>query len=259
MKLGLLIRQIANRNLVAAILLSIITCSVTAQEAGSEQPGAEKEKSKWERTASLGLTVTQGNSDTALLTSNILGIRKWDQNEIRLGADGTYGEIESTTSTESAHGFAQYNRIFPGDRAFGYARVDAVHDGIADVDYRLTLGPGAGYSFIKSEKTTLSMEAGPSYVLEKQGGIETGYGALRLAERFDRTLNERARIWQSLELLPQVDDFDNFLVNAEIGIEADLTKKLTLRAFIQDTYDNDPALGRKENDLKLVTSIGYKF
>lgn len=259
MKFRRLIKQITNRNLIAAAFWCVMTCSLAAQEAGSEQAASEKKKSKWERSASLGLTVTQGNSDTALLTSNILGIRKWSQNEIRLGADGTYGEVQSTTSTESLHGFAQYNRTFRGDRAFSYARLDAIHDAIANVDYRLTLGPGAGYSFIKTEKTTLSIEVGPSYVLEKQGGIERSYGAVRLAERFERSLSERARIWQSLELLPQVDDLNNFLVNAELGIEADLTEKLTLRAFIQDTYDNDPALGRKENDLKLVTAIGYKF
>lgn len=137
--------------------------------------------------------------------------------------------------------------------------MDALHDGIADVDYRLTIGPGAGYYFIKSEKTKLSAEAGPSLVFEKQGGVEQSYGALRLAERFERRLNGRARLWQSAEVLPQVDNLDNFLIIGEIGIEADLTKKLSLRAFIQDTYDNAPAARRKENDVKLVTALGYKF
>jgi hypothetical protein len=32
-----------------------------------------------------------------------------------------------------------------------------------------------------------------------------------------------------------------------------------LRAVLQDTYDNEPALGRKHNDIKLITSIVYKF
>ena len=35
------------------------------------------------------------------------------------------------------------------DRFYGYARVDALHDGIADVEYRVTLSPGVSYYFAK--------------------------------------------------------------------------------------------------------------
>ena len=86
-----------------------------------------------------------------------------------------------------------------------------------------------------------------------------GYMALRLAERFEHKLNDRARVWQSAEFLPQVDDFSNYVIVAEVGVEADLTEKLSLRSFIQDNYDNDPARGRKKNDVRLVTALAYKF
>ena len=90
---------------------------------------------------------------------------------------------------------------------------------------------------------------------------ENDYVTLRLSEKFRHELNGRARIWQTAEFLPQVDDFNNYIVNFEIGIEADLTadKKLTLRSYIQDTYDNEPAPDRERNDIKLVTALGYKF
>jgi putative salt-induced outer membrane protein YdiY len=258
MKLHRQIIRAARQGLLAAILATTLNTLVSAQDA-APAPIEEPVKPKWERSASLGLTVTQGNADTVLLTSNILGLRKWDKNEVRLSADGTYGQNQSTTINESIRGSAQYNRILFNDRAFFYGRADALHDGIADVEYRLTLGPGAGYYFIKSDKTTLSAEAGPSFVTEKQGDIDNQYAALRLAERFAHKLTDRARVWQSAEVMPQVDDWDNFLIVGEVGIEADLTEKLALRAFIQDTYDNAPALGRNKNDLKLVTAIGYKF
>ena len=107
----------------------------------------------------------------------------------------------------------------------------------------------AFYRFIKNESTKLSAEVGPAFIYEKIGSAdEHGYFALRLAERFDHKISDRARLWQSAEILPQVDNFDNYLINAELGIEAELTKnkKLALRSFIQDTYDNLPAPGRKK-------------
>jgi hypothetical protein len=74
-------------------------------------------------------------------------------------------------------------------------------------------------------------------------------------------LSDRSRLWQTVELLPQVDDFNNYIVNAEIGIEADLSqnKRFSLRSFLQDTYNNVPAVGRERNDAKLVTAIACKF
>jgi putative salt-induced outer membrane protein YdiY len=212
----------------------------------------------WEKSAAVGLTLTRGNSDTLLFTANFLAARKGKENEFFLGADATYGENDDVKNAESLHGFVQYNRLF-SDRWYGYARVDGLHDAIADIEYRFTLSPGVGYYFIKNETTRLNAEVGPGFVYEKQGDDTSGYFTVRLAERFEHKFNDRVRIWQSLEFLPQVDDFNNYILNAEIGVESALTKKLSLRAYLQDTYDNEPAMGREKNDLKLVTALGYKF
>lgn len=213
---------------------------------------------EWESSAAAGLTITQGNSDTVMATAQILSQKKWDQHEIRLGADATYGEIEEVKSTEGLHGFGQYNRLFT-ERAYGFLRLDALHDAIADIDYRFTFAPGAGYYFIKNERTAFSGEAGPAFIYEKQGGESTGYITARLAERFEHKFNENVRLWQFAEFLPQVDDFNNFLINAEIGVESKLTEKLSMKVFAVDNFDNEPAEGREENDLKVVTALAYTF
>lgn len=225
---------------------------------GAAQAPTPATKPAWDTSAALGLTVTRGNSDTLLFTGNVLTGKKWDQNEIALGADATYGENNSVKNAESLHGFGQYNRLFT-ERVYGYMRLDALHDSIADIEYRLTLSPGVGYYFIKNETTKLSGEVGPGFIYEKQGDDTHGYVTLRLAERFDHKLNDRAKIWQSVEILPQVDNFSNYIVNAELGVETSLTKRLSLRTYIQDTYDNEPAPGREKNDLKLVAAMVYKF
>ncbi len=83
--------------------------------------------------------------------------------------------------------------------------------------------------------------------------------ALRLGEKYEMAISERARLWQSLDLLPQVDDLNNFIAKLELGVEADLTEKMSLRVTLQDVYDNEPAPGRQENDIRLVSGIAYKF
>lgn len=219
---------------------------------------------KWQSSAAAGLTVTRGNSDTLLGTISIGTGKKWDQNEIDLGADGAYGQTKldgkNSTTAELLHGFGQYNRLFT-ERWYGYGRVEGLHDGVADIKYRVTLSPGVGYYFIKNKPTQLSAEVGPGFVHQKLGHDEQSYATLRVAEKFNQTLSDRARLWEMAEWLPQVDRFKNYIINAEIGVEADLSssQKLSLRTYLDDTYNNVPAAGRKKNDLKLVAAVAYKF
>ena len=82
---------------------------------------------------------------------------------------------------------------------------------------------------------------------------------MRFAERYDLKVNDKTRVWQSLEWIPQVDRFKNYIANGEIGLETALTQALSFRTYLQDTYDNEPVPGRKNNDLKLVAGVAYKF
>ena len=241
---------------------AINICSLllaTSAFAQNPAPAPTNAPPKWTGSASLGFILTSGNSDTLLFSSKVLASRKWDKrNELDLGADATYGEQEDEKNNELIHGFAQYNRLFT-ERWFGYIRLDALHDDIADVDYRITFGPGVGYYFIKNERTLLRGETGPAVVFEKQGGEDDTYLTWRLAERFEHKLTQTTKIWQSFEILPEVGEWDNYIVNAEAGIDVAINNKWSLKAYVQDTYDHEPAEGRLKNDVKVVTALGYTF
>lgn len=221
----------------------------------------------WESSAAAGLTLTRGNSDTLLGTLSLGTGKKWEQNELSMGADGAYGNTkdqktkDSSTTSQSIKGFVQYNRLFT-EHWYGYGRVEGLYDKVADVKYRLTLSPGAGYYFIKEKTTDLSAEVGPGYVIQKLGNVSSSYATLRLAEKGHYALSDRARVWEMAEYLPKIDDFThNYIINTEVGIEADLSssKKMALRTVLQDTYNNAPAKNREKNDLKLIAAIAYKF
>ena len=220
-------------------------------------------KYPWQGSLSLGLTLTKGNSDTSLFTGKLLASRKTPPNEYSLDLDGSYGENDSVKSAELAHTDVQWNHLF-SDRLFSYVRSDALHDGIADVTYRFSIGPGAGYYFIKDKRTTLAAEGGVNWEFQDIGSgtnqIDSVYETLRLADRFEHKFSfYGARIWQNAEVLPQVDRFQHFLINAEIGVEAAIAKNLSLQMYVDDAYDSEPAADHKRNDVKLVSGVSYKF
>ena len=248
-----------NRFKQIAILAAATAFTVSAF--GQSAPTAPLDTG-WITSAAFGFSLAKGNTDNMLANGNLLSTKKWDRNEIDLGIDGTYGETDGVRTAGNIHGFGQYNRLFT-ERTFGLLRVDALNDSIADIDYRLTVSPGVGYYFIKNTNTFLRGEAGPAFVTERQGGISRDYVTLRIAERFETKLSETSKLWQSLEWLPEFEDFNSYVINFEIGIETALTKKLSLRTFVQDTYDSTPAATAtgflKKNDMRLVASLAYKF
>lgn len=213
----------------------------------------------WNGTVTMGLTATAGNVSSVLATGKIIAERKTKGNDLNLDADGVYGEVSSIESANSIHGSAQDNQTFIDDTWYGYGRGDVLHDAIANVDYRITSGAGVGYYFIKDKQTTLSAEAGPADEIEQLDDEYNNYPTARLAERYERKIDEHARIWENVEFLPPLTVPQAFLVTAEVGLETPLSHKLSLQTYLQDNFANVPAPGYKDNDLKLVSGLVLKF
>jgi putative salt-induced outer membrane protein YdiY len=245
---------------IATILAAVGVLAAFAETStNTSAPGVVlAKKYPWQSSLTAGLTLTKGNSDTLLFTASLQTQKKMPHDEYKFGAEGSYGENNSVENNKTAHAFGQYNHLF-NERLFGYLRADGLHDGIADLDYRVSLSPGLGYYLLKSTNTTLAVEAGPGVVFERLGSQDDTYATLRLAERFEHKFTSGARVWQSVEFSPELDKWEKFVANAELGVEAPLTKQLSLRAYVQDTYVNEPAAGRKNNDLKLISGVAYKF
>ena len=219
---------------------------------------AADRKQQWDSSAALGFNLTSGNSDTLLFTAQLQTEREYEKDIWRLGATASYGENDGTKSTEKAAAEAEYQRLL-SERLYAGLRLDIAHDAIAGIDYRATVSPSIGSYFIKSALTRLSAEIGPSFVTEKTSDGRRNYFALRLGERFEHKFNDNAKVWQAVEIFPQVDDFSNFIARAEVGAEAALNSKISVRVVVKDEYDNQPADNRKSNDVAVISSLVYKF
>jgi putative salt-induced outer membrane protein YdiY len=217
-------------------------------------------KNPWDSTAAAGLTLTRGNSRTMLATLSLDTKRKWETNEALFGAQGGYGEDHDVRNADFANAYGQYNRLFT-ERIYGGLRVSFNYDGIANLSYRVTVSPLAGYYLIKETNTTLALEVGPALVFEKyehQDG--DGYYAFRAGERFEHKLTASTKIWQSLSYVPQVDKWaEKYIITGEAGIDAAINKQWSLRVVLQDIYDSQPATGREHNDMRLIAGTAYKF
>ena len=239
--------------------VGVLTAFADTSTNTSVKTGVTPEKKcPWQSSVSLGLTLTRGNSQTLLFAADFLTQKKTPTNEFMFGLGGAYGEQKSTVSVNNDKAFGQWNHLFNG-RLYSYVRADATRDLIADLDYRLTLGPGVGYYLIKQTNTFLAAEVGAGFEVEHLDSKSDNFATVRLAERFEHKFNDHARVWQNAEFLPQVDKFDNYIVNFEVGLEAALTKTFSLKPYLDDNFQNHPAPGKMKNDVKIVAAVVYKF
>ena len=254
------------------LALSVATVSTRAAEVSTNAPAAKnppaalpKPPSPWHITASMNAAVSRGNADTLLVGAALNSLRKWDKNEIALGVDATYGSNsdpttrKETTTAQNYGLYAQYNRML-SDRVYLGLRSDARQDRIAFIDYRATVAPAFGYYAIKNDRLKLKLENGPAFIFENLKGAGTAnYLTLRLAEEVQWKINDRASIIHSMEYLPQVADFGNFVINFSLGLSTKITDKASANITFQDFYRSVPAPGRRGNDLRLMAGISYSF
>jgi putative salt-induced outer membrane protein YdiY len=248
------------KRILPSLVVALLTVAVSAH---AEAPAAPK----WTTSVNLGLNMNRGNSENTAANGSIVSERKGDKNEVSLGVEGNYGQSEETgadgskelkTTVQNEKGYAKYRHLFT-ERDYGYLNGELSQDKIAEVNYRLIVGPGLGRYLIKSDKNTLGAEAGISWIKDEVGDVEDDRFALRAAETYEWKISETAKIWQNVEYLPALDDFNNYLINGEVGVEAAINTKLSLRVVAQDKYNNKPAADKETNDFIMTAGIGYKL
>jgi putative salt-induced outer membrane protein YdiY len=221
----------------------------------------------WTASASLGAGITRGNSENTTLNPEVKAQAKWTHDELLLRVAYAYAEDGDGVTERNGKALSQYNRIL-GDRAFAYLNAEAGFDSMADVNYRVLAGPGGGYYVFKRADLNLSFEAGAVWIADEvhatlaDGTAEDRNDdrwACRVAQKFDARLAESTKVWESVEYLPQVDDFDVYLLNAEAGVETVLSKSLSLRTTVQYRYNSAPAPDKEKEDTALRAALVYTF
>ncbi len=262
------------------ILLAVLALAVSASAAGKRAKNTAKAKDvvkespAFKTSLNAGLSLADGNSDT--LAAHLTLITEGEKEglgSVMAGLEVNYGESSVSSSvTDEATGETTVTEANEKtvENATAYANVkktlspmtfasldgSVFYDEVALVDYRAILTPGLGAYLVKNDKRTLTLEAGPSYVWEKVDGLSDDYLALRFAQRYTCQATETAKLVQSLEYIPEIVDFDNYLLTAEVGVEVAMNERLNLRVVLQDKYDSTPAAGADKNDLSLIAGIG---
>jgi putative salt-induced outer membrane protein YdiY len=214
----------------------------------------------WKQTAAAGLNLTSGNSENLAANLTLTAERVADDpHEVRMEISLNYGESDNTGSgmekdTDNGKALAVYR--YKMSDSYAYTDNSIFYDDMADIDYRLILGGGAGYFVISSDSAKLGIELGLAYVKEEMTDNSGNDNiSARIAFRHDQKIGETSKLWLSAEYLPSLEDGDDYLANGEFGIEAAINAHLSLRLVTQDRYDSTVPADTDNNDLSIISSL----
>jgi putative salt-induced outer membrane protein YdiY len=241
--------------------LIVLALAVAASAADKEEKADKVKKDGFETALNAGLTLTDGNSETLAANAGLVTEgQKKDLGSVLAGIEANYGEntvddVKDTT-VNNVKAYANGKKTLS---EMTFASLDAafLYDDVALVDYRATVGPGVGAYLIKNDKREFSVEAGPAYLWEKVDGASDDYFTLWFAERYTCQATKTAKVWEAVKYVPEAADFNNYLLTAELGVEAAMSERLSLRVVLQDNYDSTPAAETKRNDLSLIAGLGF--
>jgi putative salt-induced outer membrane protein YdiY len=170
----------------------------------------------------------------------------------------TVTDSEDVKTEDKALGYMKYDHFFT-KKWYGYANATGEQDEFKDLDLRVTLGAGAGYQFIESDRTNLSLEAGLSYVNENYIIAEdNSFVAGRWALRFDHFILPKSLQYFLYHTgLQSVEDSDDLILFTQTGFRIPFYKNLNITAQFNWEYDKSPSPGKKESDYTYLLTFGY--
>ena len=237
-------------------------------------PPEQKPPETWHGSINFAFESARGNTykNNASLLAN--ANRRWDDDRVNVDFGYYYSETGTSKdnrekSTDRWEVEGQHDHFW-SKKFYTYENGRYESDDIAGIDFRLRLGLGLGYQWLDGEelaigKWSFSQELGGAWVRvdykEKDPSAEDSFATLRYAHhlKYNPKWNEKVEAFHNFEFLPQVDDWDNQLMKADVGLTTKIIMDFDLLAKIEWDYNSMPSVGRKSSAVRYIVGLGYKW
>lgn len=246
-----------------------------APEPAEVAEAEEEEDNAWHGSFNVAYMSSRGNTynNNASVLFNIN--RRWTEDRVK----GDLGYYYSETGTSKHDRETSSNRLeaegqhdhFWAEKVYTYENLRYDRDQIAGLEYRIRLGAGLGYQWLDGYESDLTgkwsfnQEAGLAWVRTgydvKDPDAEDSYCSFRYAHHltYNPKWNENVEGFHNLEYMPDIADWEIYLIKADIGFTTKILLDFDLLCKIEWDYDSTPSAGRKSSDTRYIVGLGYKW
>jgi putative salt-induced outer membrane protein YdiY len=241
---------------VCALFVSICSAGVAFAQAAQDQP-----PKIWTVTASGGLALTSGNSDTS--TVNAAYDVVYDpQTRNVIKSDGLLlrGKTEGELSANRLGlNIRDEYRLTP--RVFVFGQNQFLKDEFKNIDYLIAPTVGVGYKLFDTAATKLSVDGSAGGVWEQNPGFDVlSSGAVAVGEKLTQIVTASTTLTQTFAGLWKTNDFEDALFTFGVSVAASMSTRTQLKFEVLDTFKNKPPLPTvQQNDVAVLMAIVYKI
>ncbi len=180
-------------------------------------------------------------------------------NGIDATATYNYSEVNGLVDTKELLMGADYRRDF-GARYFGYAKLDAAFDDVADDTENYTdvfVGAGLGYRILNDATSQWSIQAGPGYrYTESVVYGDQSEAAASLSSNYYRSLSETSYVTNDTDVI--YSDTSTLVTN-DLALNVAMTNTLSLRTSLTTAFDDATDDNFSDAQNTLGVSVVYNF
>ncbi len=224
-------------------------------------------KNLWAGAATLGFAGTSGNARTSVFTLGVNAARatRVDKTTVYFNSIKSSASANgvNTDTAQAIRGGFSYQRTI-NKKLFASAFNDYEYDRFQNLDLRVVIGGGLGYSVRKTDRVKVDLLGGISYNRETfdpgpklaftRNSAEAYWG-----DDFAYKLNPRSSLVQSFRMFNNLSNTGQYRVNADLGINTKLFSWLSWNIALSDRYISNPVFGNKTNDFLYTTGVGITF
>lgn len=220
----------------------------------------------WVINGSIGIAGTSGNAKTATFTTPVNAARVTNHdkttayfNFIRASATVNGASAATAQAVRGGWGYSRNLR----SRMFISTFNDYEYDRFQNLDLRVVIGGGLGYTAWKSDRGRLDVIGGAAWNRESFDPVRPAQPFTRNSaeaywgDDFNYKLNSRLALTQGYRMFNNLSNTGEYRQNADLGITAALAKWLTWNISVSDRYLSNPVPGRKKNDFLYTMGLGF--
>ena len=214
----------------------------------------------WEGNVELGLSGTEGNSQTFNVRLGMTAKHKTEWLVKTAQITSIQKNANGVTTANTALLDTRLDWPLPSTRWNYFIHSLLEYDEFKAFDARISGDTGLGYEFIQTDRTTLIGRTGFALSHEIGGAENDVVPEWLFGGEFKHKFNDHHSISFKTDYYPALRDFADFRLNSQASWEVLLSKDwgLSLKLSAIDRYDSTPQ-GKKPNDLDYSTLLLWNF
>lgn len=215
----------------------------------------------WNVTASSGVALARGNSETTNLNLGLDSVRKTLHDKVTLQASAIYATDDrlGLPTANALRGQGRYD--FDVSRnLFVYGTGSMETDDLQGLSLRSLVGGGFGHHALRTVRHTLDVLGGMAYTRE---GFDTGltrhFTTGSFGSDYQWRMTPQTHMTQRLEFDTYLNDPGNYRAAFHVGLSTKFTRLFTWHTKLSNRYNNSPLQGKRRNDILMTTGLGLTF